>query len=259
MHTQTDKKKLYFPKLGAYLFNFGLLAGLATLTFGLVSCGGGGASGTTGNPGNTTPSLDPGTPMVPAGIVASSVNQTLAIYGANFVNGMALSLAESSGVPVSIISSSVTSSTAMTIQVNIPTVPADNYVTFTIKSSGGSTYASAVLGVAGAVQTAAAIQTIFSNTCTGCHNSTTLSAGMDLSNMAIGNSTGVIGITSSGCAPKFRITPGDPRRASSVLIDKIEATSAVPACNGAPMPKSAAPLSSSEIQAIIDWVAGGAK
>ena len=255
MQIQTNTTQAALQKLGTCLFNFGLLSGLATLTFGLVSCGGGGAS--TPVTGNTTPTI---TSITPVGIVASSSPQTLSILGTNFAAGMNLSIANSSGVTYTITASSVKSSTVLAASAVITTAPSDNYVTFAIKSSSGTTtLASTVLGVATTMQTAVGgIQTIFNINCAGCHNGTTLSGGLDLSNASIGNSTGVIGNTSTGCAPRFRVLPGDPRRSSSVLIDKIKATSISPACSGVAMPNGGAPLSSTDIQAFVDWVAGGA-
>ncbi|MCP3136349.1 hypothetical protein [Pyxidicoccus xibeiensis] len=48
-----------------------------------------------------------------------------------------------------------------------------------------------------------------------------------------------------------------PLRSQSVLIDKVLATNASPACSGAPMPKGQ-PLTAAEKQTLIDWVAQGA-
>jgi len=148
----------------------------------------------------------------------------------------------------------------LTANVTISAAPTDNYVTFAIKSSGGTTLASTVLGVAGANKTVAnSIQAIFNNKCAGCHTGAT-SGGLNLTDATIGNSTGVIGIQSAGCSSRLRIEPGDPRRASSVLIDKIKAQSTgIAACSGTPMPPTGSTaLTPQEIQDIVDWVAGGA-
>jgi hypothetical protein len=259
MQSIITAKKFQLHKLGMYFFNTGLLAGILMLSFGLTSCGGGGGGG--GGTTNTTPTISY---ISPSGIVASSVPQTITIVGTNFVTGLTYSITNSSGVPYTISSSSLISPTQLSVTVAINTAPADNYAMFAIKSSGSSTtLASDVLGVAGTLQTTTTpngIQTIFNTNCIGCHDGTTLSGGMNLTSMAIGDSTGAIGKPSSGCISKLRITPGDPRRSSSVLIDKIEATSTSHACSGSPMPYLAAlPLSTSDIQIIVDWVAGGAK
>lgn len=258
MHSYFTTIKFHHHKLGIYLFNAGLLAGMLTLTIGLISCGG---SGSGGGVANTTPTIDY---ISPSGMVASSVPKTITIVGSNFVSGMSLSITNSSGVPYTISASSVLSSTQLSATVNIITAPADNYVTFAIKSSGSPTpLAAYVLGVASSVQTTTTpngIQTIFNNNCIGCHDSTTLKGGMNLTSMAIGDSTGAIGKPSTGCSSKLRITPGDPRRSSSVLIDKIKATSTSAACSGSPMPYLAAtPLTPNDIQILVDWIAGGAK
>jgi cytochrome c5 len=240
-------------KLASYLFNFSLMTGLATLTFGLISCGGGGATTSTDIP---TPTI---TNIVPVGIVASSVPRTMSIAGTNFASGMTLSITSSSGT-TNIIPTSVTS-TVIVASVTISSVPTDNYVTVSIKSSGGTTLASTVLGVASANKTVAnGIQTIFSTKCAGCHTGST-AGGLDLSDATSGNpNTGVIGMSSLNCSSRLRVTPGDPRRASSVLIDKIKAQSTgIAACSGTPMPPSGSTgLTAQEITDIVDWVAGGA-
>lgn len=254
MHTETYSKN-GSKKLGAYLFNFGMMSGLATLTFGLISCGGGGGSTTT-TTGSTTSTISN---IVPVGIVASSVPQSLSIAGTNFASGMTLSITSSSGT-TNITPTSVTS-TVIAASVTISTVPTDNYVTVSIKSSGGTTLASTVLGVASANKTVAnSIQAIFNSKCAGCHTGAT-AGGLDLSNATSGNpTTGVIGMSSSNCSSRLRVTPGDPRRASSVLIDKIKVQSTgIAACSGAAMPPTGSTaLTAQEITDIVDWVAGGA-
>jgi hypothetical protein len=248
MQTETGSKN-NARKLGSYLFNFGLITGLATLTFGLISCGGGGA---TTNPGNTTPTI---TSITPSGMVASSVPKALSILGTNFVSGMTLSIANSSGVVTgyTITASSVTSSTVLAVSAVISAAPTDNYVNFAIKSSAGTTLASTVFGVASANKTLATdIQAIFDAKCVACHGG---SGGLYLNNGL--SAAGLITTNSVGCSAKFRVAPGDPRRASSVLIDKIKATPSSAACFGTPMPQTG-PLTAQEIQDIVDWVAAGA-
>lgn len=235
------------------------------LAFGLTSCGGGGGGGGGGGTADTTPTISY---ISPYGIVASSsVPQTITIVGTNFVTGLSYSITNSSGVPYIISSSSLISPTQLSVKVTINTAPTDNYAIFAIKASGGSTtLASNVLGVASSVQVAANAETVFfNNGCTGCHNSGTLSGGLNLLDLTLGNSTGVLK-QSIGCNSKLRVTPGDPRRSSSVLIDKIKATitPSSPACSGSPMPYvmppgTFTPISSTDIQIIVDWVAGGAK
>ena len=244
----TAQRKYYW--IASYLFHFCLLAGLASLAFGLVSCG------DNATPANTAPTI---TSITPAGIVASSVQQTLSILGTNFANGMSLSLSSSSGVPYTISASSVTSATVLTASVTINEAPGDNYATLTIQPATGSA-ASAILGVAGTSKTVAnSIQNIFTTKCAGCH-ATANASGLDLSDATLGNGTGVIGIQSVACYPKFRVLPGDPRRSSSVLIDRIKAAPAAQFCNANnPMPPAGStPLTTQEIADIVDWVAGGA-
>lgn len=249
--------KSYHSNIGSFLFNFGVLAGLATIAFGLISCGGGGgAAGTQSNPESSALTIDS---ITPTGMVASSVAKTLTLVGSNFASGVSVSIASSSGVTAgyTINSSSVSSATVMTVNVTIPSAPVDNYVVLSLNKASG-TPVTHVLGVAGTNQTVSnGIQSLFTTRCAGCHNGTG-SDKLDLRNATIGNTIGVIGYPSIGCSPKLRTTPGDPRRASSVLIDKIKAASGVAACSGASMPISGT-LSDAEIQALIDWVAGGAR
>lgn len=251
---QTHKRNK-IETLSSSLFNCGLLAGLAVLVFGLASCGGD-SSSTSAVTASTTPTI---TSITPAGIVASSVPQALSILGSNFTNALSLTIANSSGVPYTITSSSVTSSTVLTANVTISSAPTDNYASVTLQPATG-TAATAVLGVAGSHKTVAnGIQTIFSAKCAGCHTGSS-AGGLDLSDATLGNSTGVIGINSLACSSKFRVVPGDPRRSSSVLIDRIKAAPATQACNtNKPMPPAGSTaLTAQEIADIIDWVAAGA-
>lgn len=257
MQTQSESK-IIAQRVQIYLFNFGVVAGLAVLAFGLASCGSG-SSSTSSVTASTTPTI---TSITPAGIVASSVPQALSILGSNFTNTLSLTIANSSGVPYTITSSSVTSSTVLTANVTISSAPTDNYVSVTLQPATG-TAATAVLGVAGTQRTIATdIQTIFdTNLCYSCHGT---SGGLNLSS-AIASSTGLINEPSIGCSQNLRVKAGDPRRTSSVLIDVLKAkttTTAALACNTSTsrhMPQGTYPaLSDPEIQAIIDWIAGGA-
>lgn len=257
MQIQCDAQK-WLQKLCAYLFNFGALAGIATLSFGLISCGGGGGGGTTGS---TTPTISLITPF---GIVASSVAKTLTLDGSNFVNGMTLSITNSSGAPYTITASSVASSNTLSVSVIIPTAPAGNYVTFAIKS-GTTTVASTILGVASAdKKISTRIQAIFnSNGCSGCHGTGGTSPNLSTAPLS---STGLISAPSTGCSQKIRVVPGDPRPTSSILIDMLQAktgSAAALSCNSSTsrhMPQGAAlAMSAVEITEVIDWVAGGAR
>lgn len=254
MHTQISTARFHLQKMGSYLFNIGLLAGLATLTFGLVSCGGGGGTSTTAI-ANTTMTV---TGISPLGIVASSVEQTVYILGTNFASGVSVSITNSSGTPAVNSLVIAPSGNAITAKIKIDTAPTNRYVTLKVQPSTG-TSVSAILGVASVSKTFAAdISSILSTpasavSCTGCHSGTTPTGGLDLT-----NANNLINQPSQGCSQKFRVVPGDPRRSSSVLIDKIEATSAVPACSGASMPNGSTSLIPAEIQDIVEWVAGGA-
>ena len=232
---------------------------IAAMTSALASCGGGGSSSPAGNSSPTTI-----TSITPVGIVASASSQPLSILGTNFVNGMTVSVTDKAGTTnYATDTLIVSSSTVITVNVNTTTtVPTDNYVNVIVKSSSGTTLATAVLGVASATRTLAAdVQSILISKCGTCHDGLVTSAYLDMQTYAAissANMTGVIGIPSTNCSPKFRVVPGDPRRSSSVLIDKIQATIGQPACSGDPMPRGGPQLTGTEIQTIIDWVAGGA-
>jgi len=252
-------------KTGTRLFNFIMVTGIFSLTSGLVSCGGGGdVSGSSSN----TPTIAfmtafPAASGVP-GIIAASAVQPLTIYGTNFVSGTSVTVTNNStNYPVT--STTVVSASEINTNVTITSVPNDSYVTVTMQPPGGNSV-SGILGVAHAYRTLASdIQTIFSNNCVSCHDVT---GAFDMST-ALLSATNLINAfsTGAGCYPAFRVTAGDPRRASNVLIDviKTKATPAVPAalsCNniGArQMPNGVAPaLSAVDIEAIVDWIALGA-
>jgi hypothetical protein len=224
--------------------------GLATLA--LASCGGGGGGGGSTLPATTITSISP------VGMVQATT-RNIAITGTNFASGMTLSITSSQGT-IPVTPTSITS-TMMIASITISSAPTEHYVTVNILSNG-TTVASTILGVASTSKTVAnGIQNIFTNKCATCHASGGAVGGMDLSDATIGNSTGVIGITSVACSQKFRIAPGDPRRTSSVLIDRIMTAPASQSCNqGHPMPPSGSlpAVTAQDITDIIDWVAGGA-
>jgi len=228
------------------------IVAIAALTSVLASCGGGGSSSPAGNSSPTTiTSIDP------VGIVASASSQPLSILGTNFASGMTVSVTDKNDTPIYTIGTPVISTDRTVITVNVnttATVPTDNYVNVIVKSSSGTTLATAVLGVAGASRTIAQhVQSIFDAHCIACHDGTAPSY-LDLRSSA--SAAGLINELSTLCSTKLRVTPGDPRRTSSVLIDKISGGS--PACgNPMPMPLGSQPLSATDIQTIIDWVAGG--
>ena len=150
--------------------------------------------------------------------------------------------------------------TVITANVTISTVPSNNIVNVSVKSSSGTTLGTVTLGVASAARTLLTdVQPIFDAKCRSCHTGAG-NGNLDMSSYDASRTagvTGLIGIPSSGCSPKFRVVVGDARPTSSVLISKITNTSL---CSGDPMPLAGSPpLTPTEIQTIIDWVAGGAK
>ncbi|NOU00306.1 MAG: hypothetical protein HOO95_01845 [Gallionella sp.] len=223
--------------------------GITTLAIAVASCGGGGSSA----PSSTTA---PATivSISPDGVVASGSPHPLSIIGTNFMSGMTVSV-DGNNYPAVIISPTV-----ITANVSITTVPTNNIVNVSIKSSTGATLGTVTLGVASAARTLAAdVYPILDAKCRSCHTGAA-NGNLDFATYATtasANTTGLIGIPSSGCSQKYRVAVGDARRTSSVLIDKISA-SGTP-CSGTLMPPTGSPaLTSTEIQTIIDWVAGGA-
>ena len=249
------------PNLNKYrpcLFNASAIIGLATLSFALASCGGGGGSGSTANTTATISSVSP------VGMVASGTARALSLTGTNFASGMTVSVTDGS-TTYTTGTVTVQSANLMSTTVTIPTAPTSRYVTVTVKSSTGVTQASTILGVASVskvLQSNAApattdIQYIFNTYCTGCHGT---DGNLDLSTKTL-SASNLIQTLSNGpnkCTNRFRVTAGDPRAASSFLIDKI--TNLTPCGGGVQMPKgaTATPFTQTEINAITDWIAGGA-
>lgn len=248
MKQEATNSSKQLRKIASYLINIGILIGLGTLTFGLVSCGGGGGGGAAGN---TTMTI---TSIAPPGIVASSVVQTVFIYGTNLpTTGATISIANGSGTPTASVISAT--SGMITAQVKIDTAPANRYVTLTMQPPTG-TSASYILGVANVrVLYADILSKSYYAQCTGCHGSASSNPIMNLTS----NANGLIN-ADSNCGYKKRVVRGDPRRASNVLIDKIQATTtpSSPACAGVPMPMGGTQLLPTEIQDFVEWIAGGA-
>jgi hypothetical protein len=249
MQTQNHSKS-GLQKAGSYVFNFGVLAGIATLTFGLISCGGGG--------GGSSPDTVNGaltiTEITPPGIVASSVFQTIVLSGTNFASGVTLTITGASGTPV-VSSVAVTNSNTLTAQVQITTAPTNRYVTVSVQPASSAVPVTHILGVANTRVTYANIlsRTYFTTNCTGCHSSSMPSNEyLDLT-----NANGLINQASYRCGSRLRVTRGDPRQSSNYLIDKIQAPTGSATCFGVAMPKSGTKLQASEIQDFIEWIAGG--
>lgn len=221
---------------------------LIALTMTLTACGGGGGSGSPGSP--TLPATVKS--ISPYGVVVSGSQQALSIAGTNFTSGMSISV---DGVNYPAIA---TSPTVLTANVTITTVPANNVATVTVKSPAGAILGTVNLGVASAAKTLAAdVYPILDAKCRSCHTGAA-NGNLDFASYATtasANTTGLIGIPSSGCSQKLRVVVGDARRTNSVLIDKISA-SGTP-CSGTLMPPTGG-LTPTEVQTMIDWVAGGA-
>ena len=259
------------PKLGSYLFNIGILAGIATMAFSLVSCGGGGGGGGGGGSstsGSTAVSISRMTTISAAssaqarGTLAASSPQALSIFGTNFgsgVSGVTVSIATPGGGTVNLTPSSVTP-TKIIANVTILSVPTDRYVTVTVQTATGSSV-SGILGVALNYKTISAnIQAIFNSNCGGCHvGNPSQQGGLDLRDATKSANT-LIEVAPTTCTPsaQYRVKPGDPRRTNNTLIDVIKAKNSLfyVLCQ---MPSGAvSAVSATDIDAIIDWISLGA-
>jgi hypothetical protein len=195
------------------------------------------------------------------GIIAAATVQPLTIYGTNFVSGTTVTVTNNKIYPVS--STTVVSSSEITTNVTIAVVPNDSYVTVTVQPPSGNSV-SAILGVAHAYRTLARdIQPILASNCVSCHDN---SGVFDMSTSQL-SATNLIQAQSLGCPQNLRVTAGDPRRASNVLIDLIKAKTipVVLPCNAnraiayRQMPPAGSPvLIDADIEAIVDWIALGA-
>lgn len=247
-------KTKFTSKLGSCFFSLAVITALTTLTFSLVSCGGGGGSGGS----STTASI---TSVSPVGIVASSVARTITLFGKNFTSNMTLSVADSTGATSPYQVGTTTFSSAngtLSASLTIPnaTAPSDKYVNVKV-ISGSSTVTSTVLGVAQNYKSLAGnIQTILNTNCISCHDGMVSGAPDYQASVSANN---LINAKSTVCSNKLRVTAGDPRRSSSVLVDKIlVASTSIAACGGSGMPKVGTALTAQNIADIEDWIAGGA-
>lgn len=271
MQTQTFSKDS-LHKFGSYLFNLGMVTGLATLTFGLISCGGSGGGGGTGNPSSSSSAatISRMTTIAAAssaqaqGTIASSSPQALSIFGTNFgsgVAGVSVRIATPGGGTVDYPASSVTP-TRIIASVTIPSVPTDRFVTVMVQTATNGSI-SGILGVAQNFKRIADVQAIFAaNTCLNCHGG---AGGLFLTTSGV-SATNLIEADSVRCSQKLRVKAGDPRQANNVLIDVLKAktTTAVMSCNTTTsdpdrrMPQGASAVSATDIDAIIDWISLGA-
>lgn len=234
------------------------LISILSLAF-LSACGGGG--------GGSSP---PATPTITgvksngySGIVKSTTSQNITVNGTNFSAGMTLSI-RGTGLSTITVGTPTINSGVTSLSTNAvinPSPNTDRYITVDVKSSTGTLLASPILGVADNYQYlgsgTTSIQSIFTATCAGCHTGGSPHF-LNLQDGTLTDSTGVIDIGSTYCTQKKRVVAGDPRRTSSMLLDRIMGGTASLTCNNNPMPPSGS-LGPTELAALIDWVAGGAR
>jgi hypothetical protein len=241
---------------------------IALLSLMLSACGGSGG-GTAATPTATI------TDISPRGMVASASATTIIISGTNLASGMTITATDSGNINYAGITTYKSSLGNLSVPVTIATAPNPRYLTLTLKSSTGTVLATEILGVAnvhkvlqstpsGSPPATTDIQYIFnSNLCYTCH--TSVSNIPDMSTNLLSAST-LIDVSSTKCTGKYRVKAGDPRRENNVLLDVLQAktTTAVLSCNNTTIPDRKMPqgaylaLSQPEIDAIIEWIAGGA-
>lgn len=197
--------------------------------------------------------------LSPCGTVAGAAGFTLALSGSGFLPGSSVTF---NGAPVTVASVS-----ASELRVSVPaslvaSAPPGNVaaVVVTNPSPGGGASSPVSFGVASrAVTLAGDVQPLFTRDCAsaGCHNTTNAAASLDLSSGKARAELVGVPSTAPGCAPAVLVLACGPLRSQSILLDKVLATNANPACAGAVMPKGA-PLSAADKQLLIDWVAQGA-
>ncbi|MFZ5446628.1 MAG: beta strand repeat-containing protein [Myxococcota bacterium] len=228
--------------------------GLFPVTVSNPAPGGGTSSSVSLAIGAPTPTLSA---VTPCGVLANTA-ATLTVTGSGFTsssvvrfNGTALATTFASSttliatLPASIVGNAPALGGAATLTVNTP-------------APGGGTSNALTFGVAATNATLAGqVQPIFTSSCvgSGCHGTVNAQGGLVLTS---GNARAqLLDVMSTGCVGKLRVVACNPTRAGSVLVDKILATGANPACAGSAMPK-AQPLTAAEKQAIVDWIALGA-
>jgi hypothetical protein len=205
----------------------------------------------TGNPVPVVSALSP------CGAVAGGGGFTLTVNGQNFSASTTATFGGAS-VPVTFVSA-----TQVTLAIPgsaVAVAPTGNVeaLVLTNPAPGGGASLSADFGLASAASTLAAqVQPIFTAQCAtaGCHNASATAGGLNLASGAA--RAQLVGAQSLDCPGKLRVRACSPARALSVLVDKILATPANGPCAGTPMPKGA-PLTATEKQRIVDWVAQGA-
>ena len=231
-------------------------SGTHTLTVVSPSPGGGTSGGATLTVSASANPVPVVSTLSPCGLVAGAGSFTLTLNGASFVSG-ATATFNGAAVTVTFVSSSKLTAAIPSTLVATPPSGDAAPVVVTNPGPGGGPSSTVYFGVASKASALSAnVQPIFTAGCAtnGCHT-TSGTAPMSLeSGLSFGS---LVGVTSTGCVPTLRVLACGPLRAQSVLVDKILATSSSPACSGNPMPKGS-PLSTSEKQIIIDWVAQGA-
>lgn len=240
-----------------------------TLLGALLSACGGGSSGGSASSSATITSISP------AGMVASTSARTIIISGTNLASGMTVTATDSGNTNYAGTTTYSSSLGNLSIPVTISNAPTERYLTLTLKSSSGTVLATEILGVAntnrvlqstptGSAPASTDIQAIFNNNlCYSCH--TAASGIPDMSTNQMSSST-LINFSSTKCTGKYRVKAGDPRRANNVLLDVLYAKTTTPvmSCNNSAsvraMPQgAAAALSQPDLDAITEWIAGGAR
>lgn len=210
-----------------------------------------GATLTVASQPNPTPVVSA---LSPCGKAAGSGSFTLTVTGTGFVSG---ATATFNGTAVTVTFVGSTQVTAAIPGTLIATAPAADAASLVVTNPGpgGGASNTAVFGVATKTATLSGnVQTIFTNSCAtaSCHSGSTPADGLNLqSGSAYAN---LVGVASNQCSGRLRVLSCGPQTTQSYLVAKLEG---LDLCSGSQMPKGA-PLSSANIQTIVDWVAQGA-
>lgn len=190
--------------------------------------------------------------------VAAGATTAITMSGKNFADGLQVDT-DTPGVRVTGVD--VTSQSRVTISTQVDdAVAAGSTVSLRVRNADGQAAdRNDALTVTGGgdptpgVSFAGAVQPIFNSNCasSGCHSSGSATGGLVLTEgQAFAN---IVNVPSVEQSSLMRVQPGDAE--ASYLVRKIRGDAGI---SGGRMPLNRAPLTSSEIQTIIDWVNQGA-
>jgi hypothetical protein len=196
--------------------------------------------------------------LSPCGVVADGREQSVVVTGTGFLEGMTATLSGTE-VPVELRSSTeAVLNLPASLLASAPASRAHAVVLANPSPAGGPSLPVTFGVAASEVSFSTEVQPIFTATCagSGCHSRS--SAQIDLTSGAAHASLVGVASAAASCSPGLLVQACNPTRAGSVLVDKLLATTASPACAGTRMPKTGS-LTTAEIDRIRDWIAQGAR